>query len=111
MDDQQQQAELDELLWAYPPASFLPHQMVHNSDTGTLTDTPAAGINLNPGNQEPSVKSIYINLSSKIPSSLEGVERLVEVVIQEPSVLAQTRQHFKFYRDQGYPIQSHPINA
>lgn len=108
LENQQQLATLDEMLWAYPPESFLPH---HSVPTDSTTEDRAAPITLShlpdmPVTQE----AIYINLRPSPPVDCSPIERLVEVVIQDPAVLTNTRRHFKFYRDQGYPIQSHSLS-
>jgi DNA polymerase III subunit chi len=54
-------------------------------------------------------QDVFINLRRQPPAEHQQLQRLVEVVVQESTVLATTRQNFRFYREQGYAIQPHNI--
>lgn len=111
---------LDELLWQFPGESFLPHSL-HESDQSAdqkpnQQDTGDSPIliqsmgNLAGGeHQEDNKYDVLINLSSGPASTHIQYSRIVEVVIQAAEVLTSTRARYKFYREQGYPLQSHPI--
>ena len=50
-------------------------------------------------------QGLLINLGQEIPSWFSRFERLSEIVIQEPGILKNTREHFSFFRERGYPIE------
>lgn len=117
VEDAQAAKSLDELLWQFPAESFLPH----TSNTADPESDLQGGGN-NPiliqtmavldNNQAADGKyDVLINLSSGPASTQTQHSRIVEVVIQEPNVLTSTRARYKFYREQGYPLQSHPIQV
>jgi DNA polymerase III subunit chi len=84
---------LDLLLWACPPAGFLPH--------GREPD-PRTPITLNagdPGHHH----GLLINLAPVAPGWFSRFERLVEFVhAGDPGHRQQMRERFRFYRDRGY---------
>lgn len=102
-DSPQQAERLDQLLWSFKPESFVPHSMEYSN---TETQSPVLI-----GNTEDCADhhDVLINLSSEIPLYFSRFERLIEVVCQHTDVLQATRQHFAFYRERGYPIQSNDL--
>jgi len=119
---------LDELLWQFPGESFLPHTL-HSSDQvpdqgpdqssdqkteqQDTDDSPiliqSMGVLAGEEQKEDNKYDVLINLSSGSASTHIQYSRIVEVVIQAAEVLTSTRARYKFYREQGYPLQSHPI--
>ncbi|MEX1034019.1 MAG: DNA polymerase III subunit chi [Cellvibrionaceae bacterium] len=116
VDSNEAAEQLDALLWRYPPESFVPHRVERERvgtdcvETGpteptdepfTISSRTVTGIS----------QDVLINLRNSPPEESAKLQRLVEVVVQEASVLNATRRNFRFYREQGYPIQSHHIRA
>lgn len=95
---------MDRLLWEYPPESFLPHARVTD---GEAPDDVSVLISSHADAQP--LPDVYINLRNETPSQHAALQRLVEVVIQEPSVLDATRRNYRFYREQGYQVKPHDI--
>lgn len=97
--------QLDVLLWSFPPESFLPHGIDKGSGCDEAfvisSESPISGVD----------RDVFINLRSQPPACHARLKRLVEVVVQDEAILAATRQNFRFYRDQGYPVESHDIRA
>ena len=52
---------------------------------------------------------VLINLGEDIPAFFEKFTRVVELVDQNATVLNQSRQRFRAYRDQGYEPTSHRL--
>jgi len=53
---------------------------------------------------------VLINTSGKLlEDHFSRFHRLVEVVVQMPPVLKQTRAAYQFYKARGYPIRSHDL--
>ena len=103
--DLQQAQALDNLLWAFIPESFIPHALIEET-AAAPKDTP---VHIGSGDHCGDHSDYLLVLGDTIPSYFSRFGRVSEIVSQHSSVLQVTRQHFKFYRDQGYPIQSHRI--
>ncbi len=102
VDDKQQAQQLDQLLWSFRPESFVPHDCEGES---ALQAPVLVGFGADCSDHH----DLLINLKSNIPDYFSRFERLVEIVSQQEQVLTQTREHFTFYRERGYPIQSHDM--
>lgn len=87
---------LDRLLWSFEPESFVAHS--------TEINKPHAPVTLGHGNDCGDQHSILINLCSPAPAFFSQFERLFEVVVQLPEVLAQTRANWSYYKSRGYPL-------
>lgn len=99
VDTLEEAQELDDLLWSFKPESFIAHQIM-GGDEGVkveITFTADAGEH----------HDVLINLSSQIPEYFSRFARAAEIVIQEPKILENTREHYKFYKQRGYPITQH----
>lgn len=99
VDSEEEAQTLDDLLWSFKPESFIPHQIIggDNESPVEITFTPEAGDH----------HQVLVNLSSRIPEYFSRFARLSEIVIQEPKILENTREHYKFYKQRGYPITQH----
>lgn len=52
---------------------------------------------------------LLINLAPGIAPWFSRFERLAELVYDEPSVIADRRDAYRFYRDRGYPLHYHDL--
>ncbi len=102
--DQTQAEAIDHQLWHFLPESFTPHRL-HESEQ------PPAPVVIGQGDDCGDHHDVLINLGGAVPPYFSRFQRLTEVVIQEESVLNSTRDNYKFYRDRGYPIQSHDMRS
>ncbi len=94
---------LSEHLWCFKPESFVPHH---------LQNAPAtAPVALIWDQDNESHHDVLINLQTGIPEGFSRFRRLMEIVVQEATCLTQTRSHFQFYRERGYPLKSHNIHG
>jgi DNA polymerase-3 subunit chi len=61
------------------------------------------------GEEAPEEHEVMINLAHPVPSFFSRFERVLEVVPaqEEPRTLA--RERFRFYKERGYPLESHDI--
>ena len=99
--DETQARTLDELLWSFRPASFLPHGL-HGQEH---SDTIAIG-----WGQEPDKHNdLLINLQLDIPSFFSRFQRVAEVVTQDPASLQALRKSWKFYKERGYQLEKHDL--
>lgn len=103
--DAQALAELDRQLWTFSQLDFLPHQYAHEAD-------PDLAVVLLAGSEVAGQHHrLLINLDIGHPPAYASHERLIELVGTEAEDAQAGRQRFKFYRDQGYPLQHHVAGA
>lgn len=99
--DEAQARELDDLLWRYRPASFLPHGLAGTPEAKTI------GIGWG---QEPTGHDDFlINLQLQIPSFFSRFSRVAEVVTQDPQSLQALRASWSFYKERGYQLEKHDL--
>lgn len=103
VEDNEHARLFDQFMWETPPESFVPHS------TPTADDSTLDPVVIRNSDQMAYLDRVCINLRPSTPSNHDQLKRLVEVVCQDPAVLQSTRQKYGFYRQQGYPLQSHPI--
>lgn len=101
LDDPAEAQEFDELLWTFKPESFIPHACLPCDRLEQVEITADLQSEIPLHNHH----NVLLNLSSHVPAYFSRFERLSEVVIQQPEVLKNTREHYSFYRERGYPIQ------
>ncbi len=99
LEDQDQLAQFDDMLWSFSEQDFLPHVRATDALASQtpiiLTDNAEADL---PHHQ------ILINLSSKIPEHFARFTRLFEIVSTEENDLAQGRDRYRLYQQRGYPL-------
>ncbi len=96
-------AALDDLLWTFRQDSFVPHErypLVGEEGSPVLVGTAA------PVTVE---AQVLINLADALPEGFERYDRVVELVDQHPEVLAQSRERFRQYREQGCVPETHKL--
>ena len=95
--------QLDQLLWSFREEAFLPHALL-----GEQTDEPViCGSGDDPGAQQ----DLLINLSDNTPGFFSRFARLAEIVVEQDPVRVPARERFRFYRERGYPLQTHQIRT
>lgn len=104
LDDQAQAKAFDELLWSYRENSFLPHCILDENTTLENENCPV--FIAYDEQKKPPHFDVLVNLASEIPSTFARYKRALEVVIQQDDVLKATRDHYRFYKERGYPINN-----
>jgi DNA polymerase-3 subunit chi len=94
---------LDDLLWSFRPESFIPHALANSDEAGDVPVVLSAGVD------RVDHHDLLINLASDIPAFFSRFQRLAEVVVQLDPVLESTRQHYGFFKERGYPIETHKL--
>ncbi|RTE66573.1 DNA polymerase III subunit chi [Amphritea opalescens] len=92
---------LDQLLWDYRPDAFIPH--------GILNQKPDAPVQIGWGDQLPTHRDVYINLGLDASAETLKFDRILEIVIQQPDILAATRQNFALYKKNGITPKMHDM--
>jgi DNA polymerase-3 subunit chi len=104
---EEQLEKIDHLLWTFRAGSFIPHQR-YQSDSGTNSknDSP---IQLGT-HDAPNVDSdVLINLAPEVPLFFSRFQRVAELVGPDEQAKDLGRQHFQFYRDRGYSLNTHTL--
>ena len=99
--DEAQGLALDELLWSFSPPSFVPHALKSANTNDSIViawdqEPPPAG-------------DLFINFAPQIPDFFSRFARLGEIVCQATDWLSPSRERFRFYKDRGYPLNTHKI--
>jgi len=97
-----QSKALDELLWSFSATSFVPHTMKADE----CTNMP---VYINHSGDPLDIHDVLINLSQQTPDCFARFERFAELVNQDESVKQAGRERFKFYKNRGYPLNTHKI--
>lgn len=96
--------KIDHLLWTFRAGSFIPHQRYQqdsNDDSPVQLGTHEA----------PDVHSdVLINLAPEVPLFFSRFQRVAELVGPDDQEKALGREHFQFYRDRGYSLDTHEIS-
>ena len=54
---------------------------------------------------------VLINLAREIPAFFSSFERVIEPVDNDENHKAVSREHYRFYRDRGYPLKNQEIKS
>lgn len=99
-----QAEQLNKLLWSFRSSSFIPHRLHSDKNRDSQPVTIGYGdCSLN------HTSDLMINLSDKVPDFFSRFERVSEIVVQDSTITETTRKNYRFYRDRGYPLQSHDL--
>lgn len=101
--DAAQAQALDDLLWTFDAESFVPHTLLADD---TQTEAP---VTLTHTERCSTHQQVLINFRSPVPAYFSSFERLFELVVQTPAVLAGTRANWAYYKSRGYPLDFKPI--
>ncbi len=100
----EQSAQIDDLLWTFRAGSFVPHARAVTADN----DHPPpvlVGHEAPPGHMD----DVLINLAADVPVFFSRFTRVAELVADEHDDKHSARGRFRFYRDRGYPLQTHKL--
>lgn len=96
---------LDDMLWRYPPTGFIPH--CRPSDP-IAHETPVI---IDETCENPPHDDVLVNLGHTSPPAFSRFRRLVEIVGTGDEESRQARDRYRFYRDRGYEIHHHRLDA
>ena len=96
--------ELDELLWTFSQGSFVPHAVI---DGAALADDHPVLI----GHEEPppNLSEVLVNLAAEVPPWFGRFARVAELVGPDDAAKARGRERYRFYRERGYPLDTHTL--
>ena len=93
--------ELDELMWTFRDCSFLPHVLAGSGEE--------APVHIGKGQEPTDGFHLLINLGAEVPAFAGRFERVAEVVDGDAEQKARGRERFRFYKDRGYPLETHKL--
>lgn len=99
--DSSESERLDKALWSFRPESFVPHAL---EGAETASDSPVL---ISHGEGDDNHHDVLVNLRLEVPPQFSRFERLAEIVIQAPEVLENSRKSYTYYKNRGYPINTH----
>jgi len=94
---------IDQMLWVFPPISFVPHCF---ADDPLAAETPVL---IASGSEHANGPEILLNLAAECPEFFARYERLLEIVSQEDEERRAGRTRYAWYRDRGYAIRNHDL--
>jgi len=100
--DAQAQA-LNELLWTFSAGSFIPHGL-HSEHMD-----PAPPVVVGPQAPPPEFADVLISLAPTVPDCFSRFQRVAEIVGGADNDKESARERFRFYRDRGYPLETHRL--
>ena len=100
--DQAQAEDLDDLLWAFDPDAYIPHQIA-----GSDADDEATPVLIvAPGTEAPP-RPLVVNLRDQAWTA--PCERVLEVVPADPAARGPLRERWKQYQALGYALNKHDM--
>ena len=94
---------ISKMLWTAPSIGFYPHCRAGNRLA------PVTPIIVDHLSETLVHHEVLINLSEETPAFFSRFQRLVEIVSNEQADREAARARFRFYRDRGYEIRTHPL--
>ncbi len=99
------ESRLDDLLWTFRQGSFVPHARAAERPD------PAPPVLIGSREEPETHHGLLINLAPEVPLFFSRFERVAEIIDQAPERLDAGRERFRFYRDRGYELQTHKLEA
>jgi DNA polymerase-3 subunit chi len=98
--------KLDELLWTFSQGSFIPHRVVREVPAEPPREPVLIGLNHEPATGR---WDVLVNLALEVPEFFSRYERVAEVVDGNAERRERSRERYRFYRDRGYKLNTHPV--
>lgn len=105
ISDSELTRRLDDALWSFRQGSFIAHEQFREQ----ALEAPLPAVLLGAVEPPADYNSILINLCQEVPAYFSRFDRVMEVVCGDPAARQQSRERYRFYRDRGYPLASHPL--
>jgi len=106
--DQEEGRLLDDMLWTFRQGSFIPHALL--SEGGGIPDNVSVLIGVQSQPQQ-GYTGLLIDLKLDHAAPQDTFERIVVVLNEDPLILQQGRLRYKEYREAGFQIETHFLDA
>ncbi len=104
-----QAKNLDDMLWTFRQGSFIPHCL--SSDKTNNENQPDTAVIIGYNDLPEIQPDVLINLADEVPNFFTRFERVAEIVSGDETTRENARARFKFYRERGYPLETHELNS
>ena len=101
----QQATHMNELLWTFRDGSFVPHELYQ---PGNTCESP---VQIGSYESPETDCDVLINLATEVPLFFSRFLRVAELIAPNQDAKKQGRERFRFYRDRGYPLDTHDMNT
>lgn len=105
VDTQDDAEKLNQLLWSFKPESFVPHRIINDAQH------PITPVEITYNHEASDHQDVLLNLGKQIPSFFSRFKRMSEFVTEDEATKVWTREHYRYYKERGYPIETRPIEA
>lgn len=95
---------LDRLLWINPVSGFTPHCRATDQLASQTPIVLATELD-NPPHDE-----LLLNLSDTIPPGFSRFQQVIEVVGIADECKQLGREHYRYYRERGYPLEAREVS-
>jgi len=97
--------ELDALLWSFKPESYVPHAIVEQPNKSL----PPVVLSHDQTTEQH--HDVFVNLPAAMPKEFAHYKRFAQIADQEEPRLLASREHYRYFKDHGYPIAIHKLNV
>lgn len=94
---------MDDLLWQFKPSSFVPHAIAGDAGESLHQVTIAYG------DYPTAAEDVLINLTGEACQAHQQFQRINEILISDPEILATGRDSYRYYQAQGYAPETHKL--
>ena len=101
--DAEEAAAIDALLWSFRDTAFVPHRRIDASGTEPAPVLIGWGEDLS-GHHD-----VLINLTQEVPPLFGRFDRVAEIVLDDPTLRAASRERWRFYKERGSPLAHHDL--
>ena len=102
----EQAKAFDQLLWSWKKSSFIPHQL----ETTNQAEHDDIQIGWGKGNESAANHNgLLINLAPTVPEFFSRFDRVAEIVVKHKAITKASRANYRFYKDRGYPLETHHL--
>lgn len=102
--DQSAARELDELLWTFSQGSFVPHAVLADD-----SDADAHPVLIGHAEPPAALNDVLVSLVQDVPPWFSRFARVAELVGAADVDKTRGRERFRFYRERGYPLDTHNL--
>jgi DNA polymerase-3 subunit chi len=92
---------IDDLLWQYQDASFLPHDIVVSAQDVASPISISEGITI--------AADVLVNLTGSLPQKIADYPRVIELVYEAANLTELSRQKYRQYQNLKFQIQTFHI--
>jgi len=107
-ESEAQQNQLDDLLWEFKPASFVPHAKVPHTKIDE-SDISRHSVLLCLNEVPDTANDVLINLGREACEQHAQFTRINEILCADQASLAAGRVAYRFYQSQGYQPETHKL--